>query len=328
MQNQSIYQPSQALIDNWKIWIAREVIQQWQTTKTVPKFDPKEILDVDIKIFSQTFEDLKLFIQEQKSITNADEIKLAVAEIKAWVELRQKNLEQVCQQLIFQGREKLLGLSSKKINPQELLALLAKLTSFWQIQQKDLEEKKNYCIKREYSAWDAYRMLSRKLKLSEPESVGFKNNLGGIWNGLSIHFVAKLQVEIYGLYLRVLRNLHQQIQSLSDTAKSSAMFLAQIEQSLKADCIIEITSVPIFAYLQKVDPNRQRDLLEIWIGHSLNYWGRTPIVSWQKVKEKLLSNIEPIAWDCCRDFVSVFLECSELGQINTNNIYQLRGLGS
>ena len=309
----SVYQPSQALIDNWKLWMAHEVVEQWQNSSR-PDFEPweKEVCNIaDEQIISMSLNSLKQKIQDLKAnITTVRDLERAEEAIRKY--LVEENIGNVQKQVnCLKGRHidkirQLISVYFREVCPKELTKLLEHICLCLNVQKNDLEAKRLESTKISSSAWSAYLKLFQELQELPPNSIKFKRVEESIWNGISIYFESQLKAEIFSLYLRNVGSLFQFCHNYYDSVKSSDDVLEQIKRSLKEKSRLEIVSLPVFTYLKKIDAESQKRSLEHWSCKGINHWGRSA-VSWQQIEAKLVKNIEPSVIEVCKEFQHCFI---------------------
>lgn len=311
---QIAYQPSKALLENWSLWMAYEVVEQWLTASQV-SFEQPDIINLIPKETGKVYlEKLYLKIQQLKNLSDCvKDLENAETEIKQYLynELiiqiqgtlqasRVKSIESICQ-LISKNRQ--------QASLETLTAFFRDLCKFLNDRRKDFEEKKIDNLRRENSAWQAYLKLSHQLKVNQFISVDKidKSTEEAVWRAICMCFESLLNAEYYAAQSQIILSLLHSCQTYCDSVNRSTEILHRIQESLKKKSTLEVISLPVFTYLKKIDAAHQKRLIEIWIGHSIDHWGNSP-VSWQQIEAKLLKNLEPVALNTCRDFQHCFLE--------------------
>ncbi len=153
------------------------------------------------------------------------------------------------------------------------------------------------------SALNSYQTLSRSHKA--------RHNLEARWNAMITMYTALLEKEINRTLSQIYNNCIQLCQTYSSYSESSKNLLIDIESSLREKSRLQITSIPVFAYLGKIDVDKQKQLLELWIGHNINHWGNA-FVSWQQIEQQLLKNLTPAAESVFQEFCDRYLIDSSL----------------
>lgn len=312
MQNNLKIEPSEELLNNWKIWMAIEVIQQFKNG-SLPK-QSSQIIDSFISFdkeqeYQTTFESLEKGLKEKTRLlkqkySSTPNLKDAKRELENfYFDIVSLRLQHVSQKIGTKEVAKLkqtIFKFAQNLSPVNMLKWLQDLSNAF-LRKKNQHEKSriNY-IERETAAFRAYNNLS--------ETNNVKNS-SEVWNALFLGYVSLLKAEKDEILSQMFYSFIQLCQIYIVYTENSISLLNNIEDSLRASCNMEITSIPVFScYLNKIDVDRQQKLLEVWIGgHCINHWGNAP-VSWQQIKQQLFINLTPIAELIFKEFNDSYIK--------------------
>ena len=319
IKRKQVERPSAALLDNWKVGMAIEVIEDWSKNGSI-KLPLNEALAVlDLSQNSSFQDSLNTLIQSLKlelstsqktnfSANNLEEHRNNIEEY--FLKNIKEKLQKVSQQIIVRSRatlRKLISLDCQQASPHKLRQYFQDLLKKLEEQKNHYEEMKSDYLKQETAANRAFFKLKNQLSSCEINSLEYLGIQESMCKAIVIYFESKFQVEINTIVSQIMLNQIQLCQSYYDSANRSLALLKQIKKSLEDKYSLKIISVPIFTHLKQVDPHYQKSLLGLWIGQSLNHWGNST-KSWQEIEAKLLDNIEPLALSFYRDFQHYFLE--------------------
>ena len=315
LKTQLVGHPSQILLDNWKLWMAKEVVEQWQSNQEVQLNLDDTLNNLNVtknNYFNVLLEQLKLKIElTKKTIVSLQQLEQERTNLEEYFFQKIINKTQEAHYSIRDNTlkifDKLVASDCHHASPQKLILFFKKLSEGLSWLRNKFEKQRINYLKKESSSWQAYFRLSEKLNSSSGNTLEDKGIEESIWNAISLGFESKLNIEKYAIYNQVIVNLIQLCQSYYNSANRSLKLLKKIEVSLKKKSSLDLISLPVFTNLKKIDTKTQRRLIEVWIGHSLNYWGNSP-VSWQQIEAKLLENIEPVALALYKDFEHCFIE--------------------
>ena len=305
------------LLENWQIWMAIEVVEQWleasPSLKQSDILNSFDLLRIQNDSFNLLFQRLIVEIEQSKELNNSleDIDKLRNYLLK---EYYQNNILLELQQTNHNIRKEKIEVLHQLVSTDYQQASPVKLSLFLQdfvtglvSQRNHLEQEKIKYLKKEISAWQAFFNLCNKLNNSVKNSIEYLCIKECVWNSLLVSFESKLKVDTYTSYSQTLLDLIHSCRSYYDSVNLSAKKLEEIQTSLKQKCTLELISLPIFTELKRVNSGEQKKLIEIWVGHSLNYWGNSP-VSWQQIEAELLKNIEPLIIELYKDIHHYFKE--------------------
>ncbi len=315
--SQYILEPSESLLENWKFWIAKEVVVQLRDSKEVKSHLSQitEKLNLSQKrIFSELFEELR---QEMSKIKA--QISLAQEPDKARTSLEEfflreveHRLHQKSQDLKYQSVEYLQNFLSpdfQQASPKKLIKFLEALAKSLFYQKNDFDKQKIYYREQENAAHKAF------LKLTTLQESPLEE---GIANSLLLIFESQLNIKICDICSYTFFDLIQKCQVYCESSRRSEAMLSKIESSLTAKSSIDFISLPVFSILNEIDVDEQRELLEYSTSHSLNVLG-AKMVTWQQVEAKLLQNVEVVARKVCSQFQSRFMDHVVIIKNSENN---------
>jgi hypothetical protein len=293
---------SKVLIDNWIYWIASEIITLFQSQKPVNiKVDNIiQVLDFDRDCgFSSLLEELNNKKQElEHSISPQHSEIREILELYFYdiISVQIRDLSQDLHLEFSDLLKNLIDVQFDQASPKNLIVFLKELIQKLAYKRGELETKKRFYIEREKSAWKSFE------KLSEQSD---KN----MWKAVKIALESKLESERRSCISFIVAELIQICQSYSISVKRTFTLLEQIKQSLQdKNSLNIIVSIPVFSLLNTISADEQEKLLEIWIGGlKLNHWGNSP-ASWQAIEQKLIANIEPVAYSIFSEFEALFVD--------------------
>lgn len=133
-------------------------------------------------------------------------------------------------------------------------------------------------------------------------------NINAAWKALTLSCQAKIRIEKEKSIIESYNKLIHLCRDYVSYATSSYNLLNKLEKSLEKKVLNNIILMTIIN-TQTIDIKKQQSSLEIWIGHSLNYWGNSP-VSKMQIENKLVSNLLPLAESILIDFKHLLLDYS------------------
>ena len=312
MENKTKVKISQELLENWKIIMAIEVVRLFKDSPSPSGCDLDPVksenpLCSDKLCYENFFKNPKKILNEQvlllqQKYSSAREIESFKTNLEIfYFNTLSTQLQIETQQLINEEGSRIkknIINATQKETPTKILHWLEKSTSYFIGKKNEQERLRIQCKQREDSALTSYLTLSKSHRA--------KQNLEARWKALKTMYMALLEAEEHGIRSQIYENCIQLCQTYSSYSKSSKELLSNIENSLKEKSKLQITSVPVFSYLGKIDTNRQKQLLELWIGHNINHWGNAP-VSWQQIEKQLLLNLTPVAESVFQEFSNRFI---------------------
>lgn len=312
--NQSIFQPSQILIDNWKFWMAYEVIEQWQQSSSNCLQLYKDINLVQKQVLVNSLNGLKSkILQKKEKAQTLKDFKVAESIIREYF---QNNAIVEMNKLLFSSKSlnlkaihRLISMNFHQLSPRGLAACISEIINTLKSHEHNFYQKKTSYLKQEKSALKAYFVLWQKLKLKNVTSNEYNLTVNSIWNSMSLYFESKLKVEYCIVQHETILNLIQYCQTYYNMVNRSSGILDSLQKSLKEKCTFDILSLPVFINLKRVDAKHQKSLIEVSIGHSINYWGNSS-VSWQQIELQLLNNLNSVVLEVYIDFQHCFMEHS------------------
>jgi len=307
----SIYQPSERLVENWKFWIAHEVVEQWQQSSQ-DRTDLKITLNLDDKQFlSETSDKLKAKIESEKLALNASEniekAKLSIEKYFDEIALSFQKRLKTKRSISTKSFKESLSANFHALSPDNLTSLIANYANFFTKRRNYFETEKNTHLRRQASAGIAFINLSEKFNSLASNSLGYMTMKESIWNALRVYFESKLLAKNFTVLHQTTLGLLELCQSYLDSVTRSSEVLELILKSLKGKSSLDILSIPVFSYFKKINALEQKEKIEIWSGHRMNHWGNAP-VSWQQIEARLLENLESVAFDIYMEFQECFFE--------------------
>ena len=305
------FQPSQSLVDNWKLWMAIEVVEQLKSSE-LTSLQLSSIIntldfskrDVFVSQFDKLNQKISFLNLDNISIENVGKVKDSLE--KYYFDTIDLEMQKSSQELTIITNNKLRQLLSediKKASPQKLMKLLEDLVKILASNKNDFEKSKIGFIKQENAAWNAYyNLIGSSFSKSE-----YLDNKESICKALSICFISRLQVSKYSIFSQTILNIIQICQSYYDSCRRSKRMLDRIQASLSKKCSLNLISLPVFTMLNRIDISEQKKLIEMYTGHHLNSWG-SALVSWQQIEAKLLENLDYIALKLYKDLQTCFME--------------------
>lgn len=303
--------PSKSLLNNWKLWMAAEVVQQFISGETV-HLKLKTIIESIVvdqqNIFIVQLNKLKdkiFILSVETPLQKLENIKYDLEEYFTQTIVRE--MQQISQDLIVKSTKKLSQLfhrDIKQASPKNLMQLLKDLLKTLWLRKSHFEKNAIDYKNQENSAEKAFLKLTDSFN-SQAE---YDSNKESIWNALSICFTSKLRAEESAIFGQATLSLIQLCQSYYESARLSLLLLERIHASLSQKCALDLISLPVFTQLKRINIAQQRELIEIYTGHHINHWGNAP-VSWKQIETKLLENLESTAFELCKDFQRCYMEC-------------------
>jgi uncharacterized protein YehS (DUF1456 family) len=302
-QKKYIFEPNEFLLDNWTLWLAKEVVVQLRDSKAVELDLGRVINKLDLgqtKVFPELFAELQQKfnrIKTQKSLSQQTE-KVRESLSEFFVESIEEQLPQISQDLKHQTTEylqKSLSLDFQQASPKKLSEFLNYLAETLLEQKKDFDRQTSSYQEKEGAAKRAYSNLAES---QDPKAIG---------NSLLLIFESQLHIARCKICSDIVFSLIQECQIYSERSRSSTRILNKIESDLSNEISIDLVSLPVFWELKKLDIDKQRKLLAEATSHSLNILGKTTM-TWQEIKAKLLQNLEPEARQICCDFLACFMD--------------------
>lgn len=299
--------PSQVLIDNWKLWMTKEIVVQLKTKNNVKSqlsnlsnvlnFD--DLADLE-NIFGQYKQRVSNFKQSCNSFTDL-EIATNILD-KIFNNLISKELKPGVNRLKVLSRDRLnehLSEDLEKASPENLINYLKEVAKLFLVQRNKFNQEKLNLIAQKESASQAYNnLLQIENYQSEEES---------IWNALTLIYQLQFLIELKQMLSEIMLGLIQLTQKYYNSVNKTLGLLEDVELSVTKDCSLILLSVPIFTSLNLINIYRQQKLIDEWIGAKINYWGNSEISS-QQLKAKINNNIDSLARKIFHDFQLEFLK--------------------
>jgi hypothetical protein len=300
--------PSEVLLENWTYWIARETVITWQSSKSV-SLNVDDVLTVlnlegdhGFNLLFDTLGDKKKLVQSQPySLEQPSSIQVNLdVYFNEFIALDVESLNYDLQLESKAILNKFLKMEFEKASPEHLMQFTEELAKKLLCKRQELEEEKKWHCERQDSAWKAFYRLCELEKKTKNKK---------IWNAAFLALNSRLSIEKYNHISYVIAELIQLCQSHYSIANNSFLMLEKIKTSLENRSSFNIiVSLPVFSKLNVINYDEQKELLEVWNGgHRLNFWGNSSI-SWKKLEERLLSNLEPVVLSLLDEFQSSFLQ--------------------
>lgn len=298
---------SKELLEDWKILMAVEVVRLFKEESSKNVLETASFLKTENAYYKDFFSKQKKILNEQvlflqQKYSSAREIEIFKTKLEIfYFNTLSTQLQIEAQQLIEKETDRIKTIIlnvTQKSTPTEILHWLKKSVTYFIGKKNEQDRLRIQCKHREDSTLNSYLALSRSHRA--------KQNIEARWNALKTMYVALLEVEEHEIRSQIYSNCIQLCQTYSSYSKSSKELLNNIESSLKEKAKLQITSIPVFTYLGKIDTNRQKQLLELWIGHNINHWGNAP-VSWRQIEKQLLINLNPVVESVFEEFSNRFI---------------------
>lgn len=315
---QSNKKPLKDLLDNWKIMIAKEIVEQWQQPSANSKLLEKKLLNsinqtnqASKKLLDSLEKELELKTWVIKdtleytsfNLNNNDELLAYMINITGELKSSLNSLQGKSTEAIGE----FISLDWQQVMSHDLVTLFDRLKTKLIAQKTDFINKKNMYEKDEASAWHAYLILNQKLQGVTVNSSKYNEITESKWRAVLIGFKAQLKVTYYHNCIQREEDLINQFQTYYNLLIKSSRILDHLQKSLskKFFSSLQVMSLPAFTYLDEVNAEEQKSEIENWVGHSLNHWGLSAI-SWQEIEMKLLENLESKVLSMYEDFCQFF----------------------
>lgn len=292
--------------ENWKYWMALEVIESLlvhypvsvQADIIAAQLIPKDKIAYISKSIPTYFQDklqrIKIstqFIKELQLEINRHYLDNAKKEIAvAFKKLKSKST--------FDFIESLSDII-KTASPLNISHLLEDLVSAIEHQILDYENLQISIFKKK----DSLQSSLHKLLKNDSQ----RHNIMAISKAISLIYEAKINSEINQQYIFYFNSLRVITQSYLDSINRTVDKLQRVSESIRSKCTLSIISLPVFSLLDRVDIDKQKMLLEIWSGHSINCFGNS-IISYQQIESKLIKNLHFDISNLSRDFELMYEE--------------------
>lgn len=306
-QEKLMLNPSEVLINNWKLWITKEVVVQFQTRNNMKSqlSNLSSVMDFNnLTNFENIYSQFNNKIVKLKQSCNSFAgLEIATNRLdKIFNNLIAKNLKSEVNRLEVVSINKLnehLSEDLEKASPDNLRNYLKEVAKLFLAQRNKFNQIKINLIKQKKSANQAYNnLLQIENYQSEKES---------IWNALSLIYKLQFLIELKQLLSEIMLNLIQLNQEYYNLVNKTLKILEEVEISVTKDCSLILLSVPIFTSLNLIDIDEQQQLIDKWLGYKINYWGDSNISS-QQLKAKIINNIDDLARKIFHDFQLDFFE--------------------
>ena len=305
-----IYQPSPILLNIWKLLIANQLITQWQNVELNVKIE--NALDIFERTNEQTLSTLLTNLESKiNQLKQTKELVENPENTISWLEnyffdeivpklrvsfqtLRAKNIENI---------EKLISVDWSRAGPKNLTIFFGNLLQVLTEDKNNFDRQRIIYLKQEKSAWQQYFKL--RPQLNRPSD--YHNELELMCRTIAQIFKLKLYAENYAGLSYALESSINLFQTYYDYATRSSKLLKQVQGSIDEKVAKDIISLPVYMYFDRIDVASEKEALVSWLGHSIGYWGSSP-VSWQQLEEKLLQNSESTARQIFKDFYNSFVD--------------------
>ena len=319
MKNQIKIRPSQELLENWKVWMAIEIVSQLKKTQSsslgLEVIDP--LFKIDDKSIFGNFEESITILKEkylnlQKECSDSNQIsKLRLELENYYFDKIVYRLQEIAQNIILRESDALKAVIfeiAKQTAPENMLMLLRKTSNYY-LEQKNRYERAKIQYERDgVTALHEHESLLGKKITRDMETI--KRTLFEI-------YLCTLKSERSRILSHLFANCIQICQTYAACSEGSLTLLNSIESELQSQCKLKEISVPIFSNLG-LNIERHKELLEIWIGgHPVAYWSNAP-VSWQQIKKQLLENLTPDAAEFFKSFNKCYIE--HLHTVDSNGV--------
>lgn len=304
-QTQYNYKPSQQLLDNWQIQIAKQMVSQWQTTPC-SQLSETSLKSIDStnqeakKKFAVLLDKLQLKIQQKSELTIDKFVLYDDEDLLRFSEGMAEELDKILHDSKIKNAEsieKIVAINWQKASPQKLKNIFANLGKKLVVEKNNYDKKRKQQLERQSSAWQVYFRLNQKLHKSMVNSSVDQAVADSMWRAISICFESKLKIKFLEDYCYTIKTLIKLCSTYYELVDSSCQVLEEIEKSLseRQASALNIISLPAFMFCGDT-VWQQKNELETKLGHSLNYWGKSSISS-QEIEQILLENIGTIVLD-------------------------------
>lgn len=210
-----IYRPSTVLLNNWKLWIANEVISNWQNTER------EELKHEDILNSLKLSNDKLMSILDQikskienaiETVTSIEQLKYADNKLEEYFsdistrELQESN--EILRNKNIKDFHKKISDSCTKANPSKTTAFLRDLSKILYERKNSFQKLKDQCLKKENSAFQAYLNLSHKFERTIESRLNLKHIKESMSNALFVYFESKLKAENYTAFNQTIVQWH------------------------------------------------------------------------------------------------------------------------
>ena len=296
-----VLKPSQVLLDNWKVWMALEVVRRLKDDNFG---NIEDYFELPMSTLQKRFEIIyRLLYEESRRLRNSINITQSLPQAKALLEQYYFDTVTFEVQKIsadpsitdISVMKKTLYLKVQSIKPKSLINLMQATANKLLIQKNHAQAEEHKYIEMEFSASQAY------MKISQIES---SDQIESAWNAIEMSVKSKLRALEQNTIAQLYTDVIVHCNLYCKWGKRSLKVLEQIEcsllekSSMKPICIPNISAVNI---------EEEQKSLERWIGHCTNHWGIAP-VNWLSIEEKLLENLENTARSLFQDFLDQFME--------------------
>ena len=304
-----ILQPSQTLIDNWKLWMAQEIVNQLKTRTSVKANFEKIVTLVELSNLDDfdniwdTFKNRFNEIKQKSSLVDSYSIlkQKLDREFSNIILDKIKNIPTLLENKYCDRLEQYIADDLQKASPGNVINFLKGVSKLLLFQRRKFEDNKSILARKIQSINQACINLS--------SSEDFKSEQQNVWNALNLLFKFKFEKERDLVLSKFILKLLQITQAYYNSAQKSFLFLTNVEKSLKSKCSIKLISIPIFMYFETININYQQLLIDLWIGHNINYWGNGSVTI-EEFEQKLMININDISQSLFYEFQLSFLENS------------------
>ena len=227
-------------------------------------------------------------------------------------------LQELSEKIILEQMElvnSLLLIAAKTHLPQQMVRLMNQIYNKTLKQRKQAQKIAQESYTQEGCAWSAYGRIRGE------------DDIEAAWKAIVEAQKAALKGEYYQIFVA---QLFLQIESSCKMylvwAKGSSNIIANMKSSLESKLPTQVTQLPIFSRIDRLDIEDQRKRLEVWVNYPVTRWGYSP-VSWQQIQERLMLNLEKPARAIFEEFSAEFIKVVEIKESSTEvngsvNAYQ------
>lgn len=307
-KSQIVLKPSQFLLKTWKICMALEIIRQFQADSN--KVSETANVDNIINLFDKSgckahFLQLHQVLEQQADalrleFRTVEDLAIAKQELEELffgeISVKIQQISQNIQKTEILGFKKILVTQFKQAYPAPVLSWLEQLSQVFRFHKNQHDRMQIYYVEQQTAAFKSYNNLNKK-----KWNINFEDKISHLWNAIVLGIKSMLFIEEQKIFSRMFFDLAQLCLTYTSYVENSVSLLKEIENSLLEKSNIDLISLPVFTLLKRLDVKKEQKLLEVWVGHCLNYWGNAP-VSWLQIESKLLNNLTFTAESVLEDF--------------------------
>ncbi len=297
-------QPSHELLENWKVWMALEILRSLEGK---PESDRvAESIDLPVVNFAEQLKPLEKLLTEKAS-------KLKNTALESSLEREKVELEEYCRDIIIGYEMQNLSISiindsitlfncqlqdaAKNHLPREMsVQMKGVLNRLVKQRQNALKEAREH-EQEEKNAWGVYTTLKAK---KDPEAA---------WNAIVEAFKSNLKAEYsQAVVVQLYRDAESICRTYLNNSENSLRLLSNMKTYLvEEQSFFKVVDLPIFSRIDCLKIDEQRRLLEIYVQQPVTNWGSS-IVAWQEILKRLLINLEQPATEIFNEFCSEFIK--------------------